>query len=102
MDYSQTENSSCPQITQPVPCRGVDVEWKGFSETYPYHLHVSPLVNLDWIPIKIGFLHEEEKITFQATKCTGAGGFIASTQSVVSCPSCLHIPYSADFRNLAD
>lgn len=95
-----TSYNSTPQITQSVPCRGVDVEWKGFLETYPYHLHVSPLVDLDWIPI--GFVHEEEKIIFRATECTGEGGLIASTQSIIPCPACWRIPYSANFRRLAD
>jgi hypothetical protein len=91
---------SRPQISEPVACRGVDVEWKGYLETYPYHLHESPLVELDWIPI--GFLHEEEKIIFRATNCTGTGEFIASTQSIVPCPTCWRIPYSADFKRFAD
>lgn len=97
---SRTGHNPSPQIPQPVPCQGVDVEWKGFLETYPYHLHVSSLVVLDWIPI--GFLHEEEKIIFRATECTGTGEFIASTQYTTPCRACWKIPYSTNFRRLAD
>ena len=45
---------------------------------------------------------KRRRFTFQATKCIGRGGFIASTQSIIPCPSCWQILYSANFRHLAD
>ena len=74
-NQSQTGPSPRPEIPQPVPCRGVSVEWKNlfFLETYPYHLHVSPLVNLDRMPN--GFLHDEETVISRATGTEACGVF---------------------------